>query len=71
MTLSQGEKFSLEQIAGAIIIMITIVVHAKESSITETCPKLDLIYPSCRIDQMCYKRVSAKDNIEANEPTKQ
>ena len=67
VTLSQGEDFSLEQMAGAIIIMITIVVHAKESTIRDACPKLDLICPSCRIDQMCYKRVSAKDNIEANQ----
>ena len=70
VTLSQGEDFSLEQIAGALIIMTTIIVHAKERAIKEKCPKLDLTWPSFRIDQICYRRVSAKDDLEANEPTK-
>ena len=66
ITLSQGEEFSLEQILGAIIIMLTIVVHAKENAIKDKYPKLDLMCPSLRIDQICYKRVSTKD-IEASE----
>ena len=70
VTLSQGEDFSLEQIGGALIIMVTIVLNANESTITESCPKLNLICPSCRIDQMCYRRVSTIDNIEAAEPVK-
>jgi hypothetical protein len=73
ITLSQGEDFNLEQIAGALVIMTTIVVHAKESSIKKKCPKLDMTFPSCRIDQVCYRRVSAADHddLEANEPTKE
>ena len=66
VTLSQGDEFSLEQMLGAVIIMLTIVVHAQENAITDKYPKLDLICPSCRIDQICYKRVSTID-IEANE----
>ena len=72
VTLSQGDEFSLEQVIGALIIMTTIVVHAKESKIKEKCPKLNMTFPSCKIDQICYRRtVSAKDEVEANiEPTK-
>ena len=71
VTLSQGEDFSPEQVVGALIIMTTIIVHAKESKITEKCPKLDMTFPSCMIDQICYRRVSAKDDLEANEQTKE
>ena len=74
VTLSQGEDFNLEQIAGALIIMATIVMHAKESSIKNKCPKLDITFPSCRIDQICYRRVSASnpdDDLESSEPTKE
>ena len=72
VTLSQGDEFSLEQVVGALIIMTTIVVHAKESKIKEKCPKLNMTFPSCKIDQICYRRtVSAKDeNEDNNEPTK-
>ena len=71
VTLSQGEEFSLEQIAGALIIMTTIVVHARESQIKEKCPNLDKTFPSCTVDQICYRRVSARDDDEENEPTKE
>ena len=71
VTLSQGEDFSPEQVAGALIIMTTIIVHAKESKIHEKCPKLDMTFPSCMIDQIFYRRVSEKDDLEANEQTKE
>ena len=71
VTLSQGEDFSPEQVAGALIIMTTIIVHAKESVIIEKHPTLDMTFPSCIIDQICYRGVSAKDDLEANEQSKE
>ena len=70
VTLSQGDIFTMEQIFGATIIMVTIIAHAKENVIRNKYPKLDLSCPSCTVDEICYKRVSATD-IEPPDETKE
>ena len=70
----KGENFNLEQIAGASLIIISMIVHANESWITSKCPKLDMTFPSCRNIQVGYSIVSGEnhesEDLETHKPTK-
>ena len=46
--MSNGEDFSVEQLVGAIIIMVTIIVTSSERQIIENRPILGKSLPKCR-----------------------